>query len=919
LPVAPSDPKGRTAFTAGTPEAVVLQASAALRQQRFDDVAAAMHPEAVRQLRTTLMETAGVLARHGMALDILVRYPGVKTLDELKTLADRPFLAKYLAGLATGLPTITLKLSRATGEILGHVEETKDIVHVVYRLPADAEGATRNHLEVAGLQKDGPRWALRLPDELGNHVESFKQQAAGNPAQVDMQAVQATRVEPLGRLLTGNGRDIALVVARLATPLRNTAVTRTIVTVVKKSDLGWDEAVAGTPEALARLVKAQFGVDRAPEQRALALAPPAPAPAPPDEAPGNGPVEAVALPPATLEIEAPDRPILARLEMPITLKYPQATPLDQVLADISKATRGTNDQGIPIYVDPVGLNEVEKEPTSPVTIELERLPLKDALPKLLEPLGLAWCVHDGLLIISEPDLIDLEFKRPSIVSRDRSPRTRAVLNRLEQPLAMKYREPTPLERVLSDIVQATRRPDLPDLDDSIFVNPYGLDKAEKTMDSPVALALDLEGVPLRTTLRLLLMQLGLSYRVQDGLLIIDEETDRDMALVDEPPVIALDHSPATEEILLRLEQPVTLNYHDETPLEKVVSDLTKATQGSHAAGIPIDVDPEGLKAAEETMTSPVTLESEDVPLRTTLRLLISPLSLNYFVANGRIMISDEESIIHRRSESNFTRPVLTPDRSPRTMSLLIRLEQPRRINLKPAPKDKDKDKDEPPGEGPESATEVPLKQLLSEIVQAAKRPDEPDIPFHVNPLGFNSIEQTLNLPVWWFSGKELFSATLRADLRRFLDRLGLDYYVQDGLVIVAASEVIGQELKRAPVLARDQSPATRAIARRLEQPIAMHYLKATSLETAVGDITRATQGPNDPAIPIAFDPSGLKAAGATMTSPVGRVDLDEIPLRTTLRLLLAPMGLAYYIEDGRLKISDEGSVEAMRTAAAKDR
>jgi hypothetical protein len=56
---------------------------------------------------------------------------------------------------------------------------------------------------------------------------------------------------------------------------------------------------------------------------------------------------------------------------------------------------------------------------------------------------------------------------------------------------------------------------------SNYVDPEGLAKARYTMTSPVTL--DLEGVPLKTTLRLLLKQLGMTYSIEDGLLMITSE------------------------------------------------------------------------------------------------------------------------------------------------------------------------------------------------------------------------------------------------------------------------------------------------------------------------------------------------------------------------------------------------------------
>ena len=78
----------------------------------------------------------------------------------------------------------------------------------------------------------------------------------------------------------------------------------------------------------------------------------------------------------------------------------------------------------------------------------------------------------------------------------------------------------PAGRRAKYIQQATAGPDGKTV--PIYVDPNGLQEAEKTMTSPIQL--DLEGVPLKTTLRLILRQLGLMYQVQDGMLIIRPES-----------------------------------------------------------------------------------------------------------------------------------------------------------------------------------------------------------------------------------------------------------------------------------------------------------------------------------------------------------------------------------------------------------
>jgi hypothetical protein len=92
--------------------------------------------------------------------------------------------------------------------------------------------------------------------------------------------------------------------------------------------------------------------------------------------------------------------ILTKLDQPITMSFPTETSLEDVLKYIKGATAGPNDNGIPIYVDPVGLQEAEKTLSSTITLELEGIPLKKTLKLLLKQLSLSYTVKDGLLTIT---------------------------------------------------------------------------------------------------------------------------------------------------------------------------------------------------------------------------------------------------------------------------------------------------------------------------------------------------------------------------------------------------------------------------------------------------------------------------------------------------------------------------------------
>ncbi|WP_406696936.1 sigma-70 family RNA polymerase sigma factor [Singulisphaera sp. Ch08] len=112
--------------------------------------------------------------------------------------------------------------------------------------------------------------------------------------------------------------------------------------------------------------------------------------------------------------------ILKKLEDPISMGFGQESSLKDVLKYIKSATTGENDQGIAIYVDPRGLNDVDATLESTVSLDLEGVPLKTTLRLLLKQLGLAYCVRDGLLIISSPEGIHQELEEAeSIQEEDR--------------------------------------------------------------------------------------------------------------------------------------------------------------------------------------------------------------------------------------------------------------------------------------------------------------------------------------------------------------------------------------------------------------------------------------------------------------------------------------------------------------------
>lgn len=97
------------------------------------------------------------------------------------------------------------------------------------------------------------------------------------------------------------------------------------------------------------------------------------------------------------------------------------------------------------------------------------------------------------------------------------PRQAQIREALEQRVPLPFTNGAPLDEVLATLRAATRSPRLPN-GIEFYADPIALQEAEKTMKSTVAINLD--DVPLKASLRLLLKQLGLDYVVRDSFVLI---------------------------------------------------------------------------------------------------------------------------------------------------------------------------------------------------------------------------------------------------------------------------------------------------------------------------------------------------------------------------------------------------------------
>jgi hypothetical protein len=105
------------------------------------------------------------------------------------------------------------------------------------------------------------------------------------------------------------------------------------------------------------------------------------------------------------------RDVLARLDRLVRVSPSGPMSLGTFLRTFRAVSRAGNDNGIPVYVDPAGLDEARAMIGATVDVNPEQAPLKAQLRRALEPLGLSYYVRDGLLTITSKQAADHALRR----------------------------------------------------------------------------------------------------------------------------------------------------------------------------------------------------------------------------------------------------------------------------------------------------------------------------------------------------------------------------------------------------------------------------------------------------------------------------------------------------------------------------
>lgn len=146
---------------AETPEQVTERFVAAMRTGDWQGMASLMHRNALSEMRQLLAAVFEAPKADVIRQQLL----GVSTVAEAQALSDTAVFASLMR-MTTQQAGLAEVLASAKVQVLGHVSEGKDTMHVVYRLAMTIDGISISKMDVMSLARSPVGWRGLLKGEV---------------------------------------------------------------------------------------------------------------------------------------------------------------------------------------------------------------------------------------------------------------------------------------------------------------------------------------------------------------------------------------------------------------------------------------------------------------------------------------------------------------------------------------------------------------------------------------------------------------------------------------------------------------------------------------------------------------------------------------------------------------------------------
>jgi hypothetical protein len=158
----------QTTETTETPETVARQIGAATKAGDWAGFTKIMHPEELAKFKRLFRPIIGATGEK-----LGEQFFGVQTQAAYDELSDSQAFERFMRGMLQQAPDVMGILSTSEMVMLGRVDESPELSHVVYRVEMKVEGVLVSKISVMSLKKHAGTWRGLLTAEIEGLANAF--------------------------------------------------------------------------------------------------------------------------------------------------------------------------------------------------------------------------------------------------------------------------------------------------------------------------------------------------------------------------------------------------------------------------------------------------------------------------------------------------------------------------------------------------------------------------------------------------------------------------------------------------------------------------------------------------------------------------------------------------------------------------
>jgi hypothetical protein len=157
-----------------TPESVAKAYFAAMRAADWAKCASLTHPDALASVKSGLAMVVNA-DKSGDAAKTIFK---LKSAAEYSQLSDAAVFERLMDFVTTSNPDMKTILASATNTILGKVDESPDLAHIVFRSRTKVGADEVNEVDLMSFKKQGSTWRALLTSDMEAMLNQFLESAA---------------------------------------------------------------------------------------------------------------------------------------------------------------------------------------------------------------------------------------------------------------------------------------------------------------------------------------------------------------------------------------------------------------------------------------------------------------------------------------------------------------------------------------------------------------------------------------------------------------------------------------------------------------------------------------------------------------------------------------------------------------------